>query len=1200
MFLRHADRAREREQLYRHESRPTYNGRHVTTDRQRHSLLPRRAVDPRQELPALELEVLERWRERDVFAESLRAREGAEQWVFYEGPPTANGPPGSHHVLSRVFKDIYPRFQTMRGYRVERKGGWDCHGLPVEIAVEEQLGIQSKIEIEEYGIERFNAQCRESVFAFLAEWDRLTERIGFWLDLEHAYRTLDESYIESVWWALSEIDRRGLLYEGNKVVPYCPRCETTLSSHEVALGYRDVIDQSVYLKLPVRSAHPSAHPPAKLLVWTTTPWTLPGNVALAVSPSARYARVRLGDDDFVLVSDRVVPVLGEQAEIVEQFSGEELVARYGSYAGPIFAASDREPGPLPILADDFVTTEDGTGIVHLAPAFGEDDYRIAAASERVPFDPTVAGSLYNPVRPDGTFDARVRNRAGGSYEGRGVKDAAVTEELIEDLRERGLLLKVQDYEHSYPHCWRSGNPLIYYAKPSWYIATSKLREELLAANETVSWHPPGVKQGRFGEWLKNNVDWALSRERYWGTPLPVWRCESGHIHVIGSYAELAERSGRELEDHHRPYVDELTFPCPREEDEGKDGNGHGNGHGDGDGDRDRDGNGDGNGTPCGREMRRVPEVIDVWFDSGSMPFAQHHHPFAEDGGFERSFPADFICEAQDQTRGWFYSLLAVSTLLGRQAPYRNVVCLGLILDEEGQKMSKSKGNAVEPWQVLDDYGADAFRWYFFTSKQPWDGYRFSAETIGEGVRLFLKQLWSTYYFYALYAQASDELSDAASAPETGEEAPSDAASAPDAGEEAPSDAASAPDAGKKAPSDAAPAGEGEEQLTDLDRWALSRTAGTAELVAERLDSYDATVAGRAIAELVDELSNWYVRRSRRRFWDGETNAFRTLRTCLLAVSKMLAPFCPFIADEIYDNLDGELASVHLCDFPELREIGERDAELERSMALARETVRLGLGARGKAKVKVRQPLSEAVVVADTREREAIERLVDVVREELNVRAVRFVAAAEELSSYELKANYRSLGPIFGSEMPLAAQAIAALDPGHVAHTLREGGTVGISVGGREHSLTAEDVILTMTPPEGYSVERDGAHAVALELQIDESLREEGRAREIVHAVQNARKKAGLVVEDRIALALSGDAAILAAAEAHRGYVTGETLAVELELHSGAVVSADTIDYSERAEIDGLGLIISLKRLRSPPPEPFRISEDELRGSDKIF
>jgi isoleucyl-tRNA synthetase len=1111
------------------------------SDGPRHPLIPPRAVDARQELPVLELEVLERWRDRDVFAESLRMRKDAKQWVFYEGPPTANGPPGSHHVLSRVFKDIYPRFQTMRGFRVERKGGWDCHGLPVEIAVEQKLGIASKAEIEEtVGIERFNAECRESVFTFLEDWNRLTERIGFWLDLEHAYRTLDESYIESVWWALSQIAQRGLLYEGHKVVPYCPRCETTLSSHEVALGYRDVVDASVFLKLEVVGGGD------KLLVWTTTPWTLPGNVAVAVAPQASYARVRLGDEMFVLAEDRVEQVLGEASEILERFTGVELVERYGSYRGPIFDLKDREAGGLPILADEFVTTEDGTGIVHLAPAFGEDDYRVAAAAPEVLFDPTQAGTLYNPVRPDGTYDGRVRSRDGESYGGRFVKDPELTEELIADLRERGLLLRVEDYEHSYPHCWRCGTPLLYYAKPSWYIATSKLREELLAANETVNWQPPHVKHGRFGDWLENNVDWALSRERYWGTPLPVWRCGRGHVHVIGSFAELTERSGTALSDHHRPYVDELEFPCPHRE--------------------------DGGASECGQPMQRVPEVIDVWFDSGAMPFAQHHAPFENEALFAERFPADFICEAQDQTRGWFYSLLAVATLLGRQAPYRNVVCLGLILDEDGQKMSKSKGNTVEPWQVLDTYGADAFRWYFFTSKQPWDGYRFSAETIGEGVRLFLKQLWSTYYFYVLYAHASaDELSEAT-------------ALAPDKAGEA--------QAGPTVTTDGRSEPVGAD--SDLDRWALSRTAGTAELVVERLDAYDATSAGRAIAGLVDELSNWYVRRSRRRFWDGDPAAFTTLRTCLLTVAKLLAPLCPFMADEIYDNLDGTLASVHLCDFPTAADVAPRDEELEQAMAMARETVRLGLGARGKAKIKVRQPLGEAVVVADGREREAIERLADVVREELNVRRVRFVAAAEELGSYELKANYRTLGPLFGKDMPLAAQAIAALDPAHVATTLREdgaassaggigggigggGGGIGITVGDREHVLSAEDVILTMRAPEGYSVEREGAHAVALDLAIDDDLRREGRSREIVHAVQNARKTAGLQVEDRIELALYGAPELMDAGATNEQYIRGETLAVALDLGDRAAQERTAMDYSEQTEIDGLALNISLRR-----------------------
>jgi isoleucyl-tRNA synthetase len=1098
-------------------------GRPVTAP-VRHPLIPRRKVDPRQELPALELEVLQRWREREVFAESLRLREGAEPWVFYEGPPTANGRPGAHHVLSRVFKDIYPRYKTMRGHRVERKGGWDCHGLPVEIAVEQELGIHHKAEIEEYGIAEFNAKCRESVFTFLEEWDRLTERIGFWIDLDGAYRTLDESYIESVWWALAQIDQRGLLYEGHRVVPYCPRCETTLSSHEVALGYRDVVDPSVYVRLPVLPPAPGSRLQEgdALLIWTTTPWTLPGNRAVAVAPDVEYVRAKRRGETLILATALVEKVLGEQVEILDRLPGSDLVG--ASYRGPIFNTGPE--GGFPIVAGDFVTTEDGTGIVHIAPAFGEDDFNTWAANGK--FDPDQPGTLFNPVKPDGTYDQRVHSYDGRSYENRFVKDPQLTEELIADLNARGLLFGAEEYEHSYPHCWRCDTPLIYYAKRSWYIKTTALRDQLLAANETIAWHPPHIKYGRFGDWLSNNVDWALSRERYWGTPLPVWRCGGGHLHVIGSFTELEERAGQTLSDHHRPYVDEVEFPCPE--------------------------------AGCEQPMRRVPEVIDVWFDSGAMPFAQHHVPFSgEDANSFTAdparFPADFICEALDQTRGWFYSLLAVSTLLFDTASYRNVLCLGLILDGEGQKMSKSRGNAVEPWQVLDTYGADAFRWYFFTAKQPWDGYRFSEEAIGEGVRLFLKQLWSTYFFYVLHAHASEP-----ALRETTEQAPSD----------------------------------------DLDRWALSRCAGTAELVAERLDAYDATTAGRAIAELVDELSNWYVRRSRPRFWAGDPAAFATLRTCLLTVAKLLAPFCPFVADELYDNLDGTLASVHLCDFPAGAALPARDPALEEAMATARETVRLGLGARGQAKIKVRQPLAEAVVVAAGREREAIERLADVVREELNVRRVRFVAGAEELGRYEVKANYRRLGPLFGAEMPLVAQAIAALDPARVARAVlgeppagdtpsgvpqsgdlqsgsADGGTgLGISVGGREHTLSAEDVILTMRAPEGYSVEREGAHAVALDLTIDEDLRREGRAREVVHAVQNARKRAGLAVEDRIALALSGDPLLLEAAGAHREYLAGEVLAVGLTLDGDVAALAAEV-HRERAEIDGLALEIALTR-----------------------
>jgi isoleucyl-tRNA synthetase len=1079
---------------------------------ERSPLIPARKVDPNQDLPTMELQVLERWRERGVFARSLQLREGAEPWVFYEGPPTANGPPGAHHVLSRVFKDIYPRYKTMRGHRVERKGGWDCHGLPVEIAVEQKLGINSKHEIENVvGIEEFNRQCRESVFEYLEEWNRLTERIGFWIDLDDAYRTLDESYIESVWWALAEIHRRGLLYEGHKVVPYCPRCGTALSSHEVALGYQDVVDPSVYVRLPILAPRGPLHDGDALLIWTTTPWTLPGNRAVAVAPNVEYVRARTNGQTLIVAAPLVGKVLGEQVEILDRFAGGELVG--ASYRGPIFNTG--QEGGFPVLAGDFVTTEDGTGLVHIAPAFGEDDFNVMVASGSL--DPRRPGMLFNPVKPDGTYDRRVRSYDGRSYEGRFVKDPQLTEELIADLDGRGLLFKREAYEHSYPHCWRCGTPLIYYAKASWYIRTTTVRERMLAGNETVSWHPPHIKHGRFGDWLSNNVDWALSRERYWGTPLPVWRCGAGHLHVIGEFAELERLSGKTLADHHRPYVDEVEFTCTT--------------------------------IGCEQPMRRVPEVIDVWFDSGAMPFAQHHVPFAgeEANRFTADaarFPADFICEALDQTRGWFYSLLAVSTLLFDTAPYRNVVCLGLILDAEGQKMSKSRGNTVEPNGVIDKYGADAFRWYFFTAKQPWDGYRFSEEAIGEGVRLFLRQLWSTYFFYVLYAYANEGgLSAAPAEGESGE---------------------------------------------DLDRWALSRTAATAVLVAERLDAYDATTAGRALAELVDELSNWYVRRTRRRFWDGDPAAFATLRTCLLTIARLLAPFCPFIADELYDNLDGTHESVHLCDFPAGAALPARDRDLEAAMATARETVRLGLGARAQAKIKIRQPLAEAVVVAGGAEREAVERLGEIVREELNVRRVRFVGAADELGSYEVKANYRSLGPRFGREMPLVAEAIAALDPARVAAAIRDGAAgelaLGISVAGREHTLSAEDVILTLRPPEGFAVEREGAHAVALDLTVDEDLRREGQAREIVRAVQNARKNAGFAVEDRIALTLDGDPALLDAAREHRDYIAGETLAVGLSLDgerpagtAEAAGAAQAEEYREQAKVDGLTLTIALAR-----------------------
>jgi isoleucyl-tRNA synthetase len=1067
-----------------------------------------RPVDPKQSFPELEERVLARWRERDPFPRSLANREGAEVWSFYEGPPTANGRPGSHHVLSRVFKDVYPRYRTMRGYRVPRKAGWDCHGLPVELEVEKELGISSKQEIEEYGIAEFNRRCRESVFEYVEEWNRLTERIGFWIDLDDPYVTLENDYIESVWWSLRRLWDEGRLYEGHKVVPYCPRCGTALSSHEVALGYKDVEDPSIYVRFPLLAEGEDESREA-LLVWTTTPWTLPGNVAVAVAPEVTYVRARVGEEVAIVAEPLVERVLGEGAEVLDRFPGSELVGR--SYRGPVFGLEDREPGGFPVIAGDFVTTEDGTGLVHIAPAFGEDDYRVAA--ENGIFDPTDHASLYNPVELDGTFTAKV-----AGFGGRFVKDPETTAALIDDLLQRGLLFREQVYEHAYPHCWRCGTPLLYYAKSSWYVATSRVRDELLANNEGIGWHPEHIKHGRFGKWLEGNVDWALSRDRYWGAPLPIWECRGDGCdgrYCAGSVAELRERARGDVpDDLHRPYVDDVVVDCER----------------------------------CGGEMRRVESVIDTWYDSGAMPFAQFHYPFENEELFEERFPADFICEAIDQTRGWFYTLLAESTLLFDTSSYRNCVCLGLILDLEGQKMSKSKGNVVEPWEVIDRHGADAFRWYYLTAQQPWSGYRFSVETVGESVRQFLLTLWNTYSFWVLYANA-------------------EGLGPPDFHD---ADLRSHFVANSATNSERNAAG-------DLDRWALSRLQATVSAVRERMDEFDCTSAGREIAAFVEELSNWYVRLSRRRFWEGDRAAFATLRHCLLETAAMLAPFTPFLADEIHLNLAGGDAealgdlpdSVHLRDFPE-PEAALADPGLEAAMEAVRRTVELGRAARAQAKAKVRQPLRRAVIVANDAEREAISARAALVKAELNVKELDFVTEEGELVTYAVKPNYRALGPRFGKRMPQVAAAVEALDPRRVADALADGREVGIGVEGEEHSLGPDDVTLALQPLEGYEVEAEAGHAVALQLELDDELRREGLAREIVHAVQNARKEAGLEITDRIALALGGDEELLAAAREHRDYVAGEVLATSLAFDGDESPGAS-------ARIDGRELRIGVSR-----------------------
>jgi isoleucyl-tRNA synthetase len=1045
--------------------------------------LPHHPVDPKADFPALEESVLARWNAREIFAESLRRRADAPRWGFYEGPPTANGKPASHHVLARSFKDIFPRYRTMAGYRVDRKGGWDTHGLPVEIAAEKELGLHDKHAIETYGIERVNAVCRASVFSNIDDWTRLTERIGFWLDTDDAYRTLDPSYIESVWWALKEIHAKGLLFEKLKVVPYCPRCGTALSSHELGQpgAYQDDVDLSAYVILPSARGN--------LVVWTTTPWTLVSNAAVAVAPELTYvlasppADSTLPPGEYVVAEALAEKVLGSEPTIHQRFPGSDLVGTAYEPPFEFITAADYGAKGHTVLAADFVTADDGTGLVHTAIAFGEDDFQLGLAAGLEPI---------NPVRPDGTYDARIT-----AYAGRKVKDC--DEDIVEDLRARGRLLKAVPYEHSYPHCWRCDTALIYYAKPSWYIATSQIKDRLLAANETVHWHPEHIQHGRFGQWLEGNVDWALSRERYWGTPLPVWRCPDGHIRVVGSLTELEELSGVALADPHRPFVDDVQIPC----------------------------------AECALAMTRVPEVIDVWFDSGSMPFAQYGAPHRNEQAFEAHFPADYICEAIDQTRGWFYSMLAVSTLLFDQSSFANVVCLGHILDESGQKMSKSKGNVVDPWEVLNRYGADAFRWYLFTSKYPWDGYRFSLEAVGESVTRFLLPVWNTYAFYVLYANANGI----------------------------------APGCGLGG-NGGGPAAAGLDPVApgDLDRWALSRLAATVETVTQGLESFDATGAGRAIAEFVEELSNWYIRLSRRRFWDGEAGAFATLHTILVTVTQLLAPFCPFLADEIYENLDGSEPSVHLCDWPAA--VG-RDLELESAMAVVRATVAMGMAARAGSKLKLRQPLGAAIVVATGEERAAIERFGDLVRAELNVHELRFVNDADDLGDVELKPNYRTLGKRFGKDMPMAAAAIAGLDPRHAALAVRSGGSVGIEVNGHTHQLGAEDLLFSMKPLEGYQVEREGSHAVALELEITPELRAEGWAREIVHAVQGARKAADLDISDRIVLTLDGDEALLAAARTHQDYLTGEVLAT-------SVVYAPLTDV-EPVLIDGLALRVSVAR-----------------------
>jgi len=1034
----------------------------------RYRLLP-------SERRALDGEVLDAWEREDLFRQTLTASAGRPEWVFYEGPPTANGRPGIHHVFSRTIKDLFCRHRAMRGFHVARKAGWDTHGLPVEIEVERELGIRVKAEIEVLGVERFNALCLESVFRYREEWERLSARIGYWLDYAHAYATYTPHYIESVWWALRTLWDRGLLYSGHKVLPYCPRCETALSSHELALGYRDVEDPSVYVVFDIV---PDGR---RILVWTTTPWTLVSNVALAVHPELWYVelRRRASDDTrtLILAVQRAGAVLGADYETrweeVQRLRGADLVGL--RYNRPIDWVPYGDGASEIIVGESFVTADDGSGVVHMAPAFGADDY---AAAQRHGF------AFVQPVDARGAFAAALPV-VGGQF----VKDADPL--IIARLRESGHLWKEQRVEHSYPHCWRCGTPLLYYARSSYFVRTTAVREAMLRRNARVDWHPPEIGTGRFGEWLAGNIDWAISRERYWGTPLPVWVCDGNadHVEVIGSYADLRSRAGDSVPpdlDPHKPFVDRISWPC----------------------------------ASCDGTMRRVPEVIDTWFDSGSMPFAQWHYPFENTAIVERQYPADFIAEGVDQTRGWFYSLLAIATGLGEElphnedpqaAPYRHVVVNDLVLDAQGQKMSKSKGNAVDPWSVLDEHGADALRLFLVASSQVWVPRRFDEQAIRDTAGRFLVTLKNTYDgMFATYANFGWSPS----------------------------------------PLDPAPSGR-----PLLDRWILSRLARVEREVDQSLERYDATAGVRMVMSFVDEdVSKWYVRLSRPRFYDVDgadsRAAFATLYEVLVVACRLLAPAAPFITDWMHRELTGR--SVHLAAFVRDEAAGGADIDdaLEGAMADIRQLATLGRAAREAAGLKIRQPVSRVVCVVPShgegrrRDTARLSALAPLLATELNVKRVEWASSGDAFVTLVARPNFRALGKKFGKHTPLAAAAVSAL-PAERLRAFERGETLAITVDGETRHLDPEDLTVTHVASGDMAVEEQNGYVAAIDPRLTPALEREGLARELISAVQRLRKEAHFAVSDRIRLTVGGDAAVRDAAAEHREWIAGETLAREL-------------------------------------------------------
>jgi isoleucyl-tRNA synthetase len=1050
------------------------------------------------DLPAIEHQVLAGWQDSKMFQRSLDQTARGPLWTFYEGPPTANGMPGVHHVEARVFKDVFPRFKTMQGFHVPRRGGWDCHGLPVEVAVEKELGLSSKKDIEAYGIEQFNARCRESVLRHVDAFEALTERMGYWVDLSSAYRTMDPAYIESVWWSLKVIFDKGLLVRDFRISPYCPRCGTALSDHELGQPdvYQIVADPSVTVRFRLLGVPAGASPHlngADLLVWTTTPWTLVSNTAVAVHPDETYVIARRsGHDDRVVVADALfAQVLGEGWNIIDRISGADLAG--ATYRRP-FDLIDI-PDAHRVVTGSFVTTEDGTGLVHLAPAFGADDMEISRA-HGLP--------VVNPVRPDGTFEEQVP-LVGGMF----FKDADAP--LVSDLADRGLLFSSHLHEHSYPHCWRCNTPLLYYALPSWYIRTTAIKDELLAENEKTNWQPPTIKNGRYGEWLRGNVDWALSRTRYWGTPLPLWVCPAEHVTCVGSLAELAELAGSDLSglDPHRPQVDEVVITCPQ----------------------------------CGEQGRRVPEVIDTWYDSGSMPFAQLGAPHRNVAEFEAAYPAQFIAEALDQTRGWFYSLMAVGTLVFGRSAYENVLCLGLLVDERGRKMSKHLGNVLEPISLMDQHGADAVRWFFTAAGSPWANRKISHGILEEIVRKVLLTYWNTTSFLVLYANASAAQGNAWNAERL----------------------AAAP------PASARPV---------LDRWMLSELHALVRDVTASLERFDSSAAGRRIAAFIDDLSNWYVRRSRRRFWEGPATAggaaaFATLQECLETLTTLMAPLTPFLTDYVWGVLraDGSPDSVHLAAWP-VPDAALIDERLSRQMSLTRRLVELGRSARASAAVKIRQPLARALVDA-AGFADLPAELRAQVAEELNVRVLEPLAAVgDELVDYAVKPNFRALGKRFGKGTPAVAAAIESADPAGLADQLGATATASVMVDGALVDLGPDDVIVTQMPRSGWAVASDGGETLALAVAITPELRREGLAREVVRLVQDARKSDGLDVSDRIWLRWLATSSELAAALTEHGrMISAEVLAVDYEPqpHGGPAQGA-----REHADED-LGLTFWIRR-----------------------